>query len=198
MIAKLALQSVRQLVVWTLLVGVIYPAAFLLVGRVCFPRQAGGSLLYRGAELVGSALIAQPFSGAGYFHPRPSAGDYATFPSGASNLGPTSAQLQANVAANLKAVRAEDGLAPNAPVPSDLVFTSASGVDPDISPAAARIQIRRVAAARGLSVAAVTALVDAHVQGRQWGFLGEPRVDVLQLNLALDRLAAAHRNGGRP
>jgi K+-transporting ATPase ATPase C chain len=191
MIAKLTLQSIRQLLVWTVICGVVYPVVMLVVAQVCFPYQANGSLVTRDGKLVGSALIAQQFQGDRYFWPRPSAGTYATVPSGASNLGPTSAQLQTNVNANLKALRAAHHLAADAPVPSDLVFTSASGVDPEISPEAARFQVQRVAAARGLPADQVSALVEKFVQGPQWGFLGEPRVNVLLLNLALDQAAPA-------
>ena len=187
MIAKLTIQSIRQLVLWSVVTGVLYPAVMLAVAQVCFPRQANGSLVYRDGALVGSALIAQQFQGDRYFWPRPSAGTYATVPSAASNLGPTSAQLQSNVQANLKALREANHVSADTPVPSDLVFTSASGVDPDISPAGARFQVARVAAARGLTVAQVDAVLDRHVEGPQWGFLGEPRVNVLLLNLALDR-----------
>lgn len=193
MFAKLTLQSILQLVVWTVIAGIAYPLVMLGVAQLCFPKQADGSLVYRDGQLVGSALIAQQFQGDKYFWPRPSAGGYATVPSGASNLGPTSAQLQTNVNNNLKALRAAHHLAPDAPVPSDLVFTSASGVDPEISPEAARFQVARVAAARGMSADQVSALVDRFVQGPQWGFLGEPRVNVLLLNLALDE--AASRKG---
>ncbi len=193
MIAKLTLQSIRQLLVWTVITGVAYPVVMLGVARVFFPRQSDGSLVYRKGKLVGSALIAQPFQGDRYFWPRPSATAYGTVPSGASNLGPTSARLQANVNHNLKLLRAANRVSADMPVPSDLLFTSASGVDPDISPAGARFQIARVAAARGMTVAQVSALVDRFVQRPQWGFLGEARVNVLLLNLALDRAAAARK-----
>lgn len=187
MIAKLTLQAIRQLIIWTVVTGIVYPLAMLGVAQLFFPHQANGSLITRDGKLVGSALIAQQFQGAKYFWPRPSAGTYATVPSAASNLGPTSAQLQTNVNNALKALRAANHLPDNAPVPSDLVFTSASGVDPDISPEAARFQIARVAAARGMSADRVAALVDRFVQPPQWGFLGQARVNVLELNLALDR-----------
>ena len=130
--------------------------------------------------------MAQQFTGDKYFWPRPSAGSYATVPSGASNLGPTSAALQSNVVNNLQAFRTGNKLAANAPVPADMVFTSASGLDPHISPEAARLQIARVAAARTADVARVTALVESFVEPPQWGFLGQARVNVLKLNLALD------------
>lgn len=189
MIGKLTLQSIRQLLVWTVITGIAYPLVMLAVAQICFPHQANGSLVYRDGKLVGSELIAQQFQGDKYFWPRPSAATYATVPSGASNLGPTSAQLQTNVNAALKALRTAHHLPDNAPVPADLVFTSASGVDPHISPEAARFQVARVAAARGLAVDRVAALVDRFTEGPQWGFLGEPRVNVLLLNLALDREA---------
>jgi K+-transporting ATPase ATPase C chain len=188
---KLTLQSIRQLIVWSIITGGLYPLAMTLVAHVAFPDQAEGSLVMRDGKLVGSALIAQQFQGQRYFWPRPSAGTYATVPSGASNLGPTSAQLQTNVNNNLAALRTAHHLAADAPVPSDLVFTSASGVDPHISPEAARFQIGRVAAARGLPEDKVAALVEDHIEPLQWGFLGEPRVNVLLLNLALDRMDPA-------
>ena len=190
---KLTLQSIRQLVVWTLITGGLYPLAMTLVAHVAFPDQAEGSLVMRDGKLVGSALIAQQFQGPKYFWPRPSAGTYATVPYGASNLGPTSAQLQTNVNNNLAALRTAHHLAADAPVPSDLVFTSASGVDPHISPEAARFQVSRVAAARGLAEDKVAALVEAHIEPLQWGFLGEPRVNVLLLNLALDEIDPAKK-----
>lgn len=191
MIRKLTVQSLLQLVLWTVVAGVAYPAVMLGVARLCFPRQAGGSLVYRDGKLVGSALMAQQFQGDKYFWPRPSACGYGTGPGGfaassGSNLGPTSATLQGNVAGNLKSLRAAHHLADDAPVPADLVFASASGLDPHISPEAARFQVARVAAARGLPVAAVSALVEKRVEPAQWGFLGEPRVNVLLLNLDLD------------
>ena len=135
----------------------------------------------------GSALIAQQFTGPTYFWPRPSAGTYATVPSGASNLGPTSAALQSNVAGYLKTLRDAHKLPADAPVPADLVYTSASGVDPHISPEAATFQVGRVAAARGVPVADVRALVVRFVEPPQWGIFGQGRVNVLPLNLALDR-----------
>jgi K+-transporting ATPase ATPase C chain len=186
MTAKITLQSVLQLTAWTIITGIAYPLVMTGIFQVAFPRQANGSLIYRDGKVVGSTFIAQQFQGDTYFWPRPSAGTYATVPSAASNLGPTSAQLQTNVAANLKALRTAHHQADDAAVPSDLVFTSASGVDPDISPEGARFQIARVAAARHRSLEDVTALVDRFVQPPQWGFLGQARVNVLELNLALD------------
>jgi K+-transporting ATPase ATPase C chain len=197
---KLILQSIRQLLLWTVITGVVYPFVMTVAFQALFPKQAAGSLVVRNGKVVGSALLAQQFQGAKYFWPRPSAGNsspvagapnaYSTVPSGASNLGPTSAALQTNVLANLKAMREAHHLAADAPVPSDLVFTSASGLDPEISPEAARFQVARVAAARGLPADQVGALVEKFVQPRQWGFLGEPRVNVLLLNVALDEAGA--------
>lgn len=198
---KLILQSIRQLLLWTVVTGVLYPLVMTVGLQALFPRQAAGSLVVRDGKVVGSALIAQQFSGPTYFWPRPSAGNsspfagapnaYATVPSGASNLGPTSASLQSNVQGFAKALRDAHKLPADAPVPADLITTSASGLDPEISPEAARFQVARVAAARGLAVDQVAALVEKSVQPRQWGFLGEPRVNVLLLNLALDDAKAA-------
>jgi len=137
---------------------------------------------------VGSELLAQQFTGTNYFWPRPSACTYGTRPSGASNLGPTSGQLQTNVLNHAAALRTAHGLATNAPVPADLLFASGSGLDPHISPEAAHFQVARVAAARSLPVDRVAKLVDAFVEPPQFGFLGDPRVNVLKLNLALDGL----------
>lgn len=186
---KTVLQSILQTLAWTVVCGLLYPLLITAIAQVAFKHRAEGSLLTRDGQLVGSELIAQPFAGPTYFWPRPSAGAYATVPSGASNLAPTSAQLQTNVAANLKALRDAHKLPADAPVPADLVYTSASGLDPDISPEAARFQIQRVADARHIPAARVAALVDTAVKGPQWGILGQARVNVLQLNLALDREA---------
>jgi len=193
---KLITQSIRQKLVWIFICGVLYPLAMTAIAQLAFPWQANGSLVERNGKLVGSALLAQQFTGDKYFWSRPSAASYGTGPSGivgsgGSNYGPTSAQLQTNVRANVKAFRDANKLAADAPVPADMVYASASGLDPDISPEAARLQIARVAAARGMSPDQVTALVDKHVQLPQWGFLGEARVNVLLLNLALDAAVPA-------
>ena len=190
---KLTVQSILQTILWTVLTGLLYPLVMTAFAQLAFPRRANGSLVMRDGKIVGSALIAQPFGSARYFWPRPSAGGYATVPSGASNLGPTSAQLQKNVDANLAALRAANKLSADAPVPADLVFTSGSGLDPHISPDAARFQIARVAAARGMNVGRLTALVNKFIEPPQWGFLGEPRVNVLLLNLALDQAGTSKR-----
>jgi K+-transporting ATPase ATPase C chain len=191
---KLTIQSILQTLVWTILLGVVYPLVMTLIAQLAFPYQANGSLIKDAkGNVIGSELIAQQFTGTKYFWPRPSAAAnapqisaYGTLPAMGSNLGPTSATLQANVQANAKALRDAHKLPADAPVPSDLVFTSASGVDPDITPEAARFQIGRVADARGLKKEDVSALVEQSIIGPQLGFLGESRVNVLKLNLALD------------
>ena len=184
---KLIFQSLRLTLVFTVLTGLLYPLAVTGVAQLAFRDKANGSLIGRDGKIIGSELLAQPFTDARYFWPRPSACGYATAPSGASNLGPTSAALQSNVTANAKSFRMAHHLADAAPVPSDMVFTSGSGLDPHISPEAARLQISRVAVARGIQADAVQALVEKYVEPPQLGFLGEPRVNVLLVNLALDQ-----------
>jgi K+-transporting ATPase ATPase C chain len=196
---KLILQAIRQTLVFTVIAGVIYPFAFTVFAQLAFKHQAEGSLIERDGKIVGSELMAQQFQGATYFWPRPSAASYGTGPTGlnassGSNLGPTSAQLQTNVRANAKALRDAHKLAADAPVPADLVYASASGVDPHISPEAAQFQISRVAAARGMTEDQVKAVVEKFVEPPQWGFLGQARVNVLLLNLALD--AASTKKSG--
>jgi potassium-transporting ATPase KdpC subunit len=185
---KLFIQSILLTIVFTVLTGVLYPLVITGIAQVAFHDQANGSLIERDGKVVGSELLAQQFTGDKYFWPRPSAGGYATVPSGASNLGPTSQTLQSNVTANAAAFRTGNKLAADAPVPADMVFTSASGLDPHISPESARLQIGRVAATRGIGVDQVKALVEKFVESPQWGIFGEERVNVLRLNLALDDL----------
>ena len=187
---KLLIQSILLTVVFTVITGIVYPLAITGIAQLAFNHQANGSLIRREGKIVGSELLTQQFTGARYFWPRPSAGSYATVPSGASNLGPTSSALQSNVLANAKAFREGNHLPDNTPVPADMVFTSASGLDPHISPDAARLQIARVAEARTAEVARVTALVAQCTESPQFGFLGEPRVNVLLLNLALNDMDA--------
>ncbi|MBS0614684.1 MAG: potassium-transporting ATPase subunit KdpC [Proteobacteria bacterium] len=178
------------LLVLSLVTGVLYPFAVTGLAQVFFARQANGSLIEVGGRLVGSELIGQSFQDPRYFWGRPSATApmaYNAAASSGSNLGPLNPALVEAVRARVAALRAADP-GNSASVPVDLVTASGSGVDPDISPAAARYQVGRVARLRGLAPSAVQALVDAHIQAPQWGLLGEPRVNVLRLNLALDRL----------
>jgi K+-transporting ATPase ATPase C chain len=185
---KLIMQSIKQTLFWTVVTGLLYPLVITVIAQLAFHNQANGSLIERNGQIVGSTWIAQQFQTTRYFWPRPSAGSYATVPSSASNYGPTSKKLQDAVNGFAAALRTAHNLPANAPVPSDLVFTSASGLDPHISPEAARFQISRVASARGINEDQVRALVEKFVEPPQWGFLGEPRVNVLSLNLALDEL----------
>ena len=179
--------AVRLLVVMTVLLGIAYPAAVWAVGRLV-PGRADGSLVtdHTGA-VVGSSLLGQSFTGPQWFWPRPSASGYDAQASGGSNLAADNPALVTAVQQRRTAVATADGVAPSQ-VPPDAVTASGSGLDPDISPAYAREQAARVASARGLSVQAVLALVDAHTSGRILGFVGEPRVDVLELNLALEQM----------
>jgi K+-transporting ATPase ATPase C chain len=163
------------------LLGIAMPLAMTGIGQAVFPSQANGSLIRLDGRIVGSELIAQPFAEPRYFQPRPSAVDYKGEASGASNLAPTSGPLLATVRERVEAYGA-------APVPADAAHASGSGLDPHISPESAARQIPRVAAARGLPEARVASLVAEHSEGRALGFIGEPRVNVLRLNLALDAL----------
>jgi len=182
---KQIVTSLLYTAITALLLGIVYPLAVTGLAHVLFPKQADGSLIERNGELIGSHLIGQTFSGPGYFWSRPSyAGTgYDAANSSGSNLAPTNKDLATHVAA---AVQALDPKGTAGPAPIDLVTGSASGLDPDISPAAAFYQVPRIAAARHIGEDAVKALVSAHVTQRQFGLLGEPRVNVLELNLDLD------------
>jgi len=185
---KNLLIAVWMTLVTTILLGLLYPLAVTGLAQVFFPFQANGEMIPSGGKPTGSHLIGQPFNSAGYFHSRPSAAGAAGYDASASsgsNLGPTNKALIDRVSASVQALQAEN---PGVPVPVDLVTASGSGLDPDISPAAAEFQIPRVARERGMSVSALRALVSKHTKGRQLGFLGEPRVNVLELNLDLDAI----------
>jgi K+-transporting ATPase ATPase C chain len=184
---KLIITSVLYTLITAVLLGVVYPLAVTGIARLVFPKQAAGELITRNGTLVGSHLIGQPFTGATYFHGRPSAAGtgYDASASGGSNLATTSAALLTRTQASVATEQSD------AAVPVDLVTASASGLDPDISPAAAFYQVPRVAAQRHLSEAAVRDLVRRHVTQRQLGLFGEPRVNVLELNSALDGVATS-------
>lgn len=177
--------SVLMTIVTTVLLGLIYPLAMTAISQLLFRDKANGQLIVRDGNVIGSRIIGQPFTGPGYFHSRPSAAGsgYDAANSGGTNLGPTNQKLIDRVKQNSASLQQEN---PNAPVPIDLVTTSASGLDPDVTPAAAYFQVPRVARERHLPEDQVRGLVASHITSRQMGFLGEPRVNVLELNLALD------------
>ena len=182
---KNLLISVLFTIATTVLLGFIYPLVVTGLAQLIFPDKANGQLMKRNGTVIGSRIIAQPFTGPGFFHPRPSAAGangYDASNSGGSNLGPTNQKLIDRVSADVASAQAEN---PGTPVPIDLVTTSASGFDPDITPASAEFQVPRVACARGLTEDAVRHLVQQHTSARQFGFFGEPRVNVLELNLSL-------------
>lgn len=181
--------AVRLAVVTLVIMGILYPLAMTGIAQVAFHDKANGSLITQGGEVIGSKYIGQQFEGPQYFHPRPSAAGngYDAMASGASNLGPTSATLIDRVKDSVTAALAENPGLTAGKVPVDMVTASGSGLDPDITPANAEVQVARVAAARNMSEDEVRQLVDENTAGRDLGFLGEKRVNVLELNLALDR-----------
>lgn len=182
---KNLITAILMTVFTTILLGIIYPLVVTGLAQALFPKQANGELVERNGKIIGSRLIGQGFPGVAYFHSRPSAAGngYDAANSGGTNLGPTNQKLVSRVAQDVSALQLEN---PRVPVPIDLVTTSASGLDPDISPAAAEFQVPRVARERKTSLQAIRQMVAVHTKGRQFGFLGEPRVNVLELNLDLD------------
>jgi K+-transporting ATPase ATPase C chain len=178
-------------IVTTLLLGVAYPLGIALIAHLTMPNKANGQLITRNGVLIGSRLIGQSFTGPNYFHGRPSAAGtgYDAANSSASNLGPTNATLVTRVQQSVQELQSTQ---PSVSVPVDLITTSGSGLDPDLTPAAAAYQIARIARERGLTNTQVESLVKEHTQLRQFGILGEPRVNVLELNLALDQLVVSH------
>jgi potassium-transporting ATPase KdpC subunit len=180
--------AILYTLVTTVIFGIAYPFVVTGIAQVLFKDKANGQLLQGNGQLIGSRIIGQPFTAAGYFHSRPSAAGngYDAANSSGSNYAPTNKKLIDRVAGDVSALQLDH---PNTDVPIDLVTTSGSGLDPDITPAAAEFQVSRIARERGLGEDAVRRLVAQHTQGRQLGFLGEPRVNVLELNLALDQSA---------
>ncbi|MFZ0298162.1 MAG: potassium-transporting ATPase subunit KdpC [Candidatus Sulfotelmatobacter sp.] len=185
---KNLITAVLMTVVTTVLFGLFFPFVITGLAQVLFPKQANGELVTRNGKLVGSRLIGQSFSSPGYFHSRPSSAGtgYDASSSGGSNLGPTNQSLIARVQADADRLQKEN---PGTEIPMDLLTTSASGLDPDISPEAAEFQVPRIAKERGLTEDGVRKAVRQHTESRQFGFLGEPRVNVLELNLTLDEIS---------
>jgi potassium-transporting ATPase KdpC subunit len=175
--------AILMTIATTVLLGIIYPLLVTGIAQVLFPKKANGQLIEANGKVMGSRIIAQAFTAPGYFHPRPSAVNYDPTGSNGSQLGPTNQKLIDRVKGDTATLRAEN---PGAPVPIDLVTASASGLDPEITPAAAAFQLSRVARARGIAEDQLRELVSKHTEDRQWGFLGEARVNVMELNLELD------------
>jgi K+-transporting ATPase ATPase C chain len=186
MMKKNLITAVLMTITTTILLGIVYPLVVTGIAQLLFPRQANGQLLQKAGKLVGSSIIGQGFSGSAYFHSRPSsAGNgYDAANSNGSQLGPTNQKLIDRVKADVSAAQADN---PSTAVPIDLVTASGSGIDPHITPASAEFQLSRVAKERGTSVDRIAVLVAKHTEGRQLGILGEPRVNVLELNLDLDQ-----------
>jgi len=187
--SKVIKNSVLMILLMTVILGIIYPLLVTGIAQVVFPRQANGSIIYNDDRAVGSALIGQIFSGPKYFHGRPSAAGagYDAGASAGSNLGPSNPELFKRITEQENKIRTENSLAQGQKIPIDLLTASASGLDPHISPEAAYLQAERVAGSRKVSVEKVNAILEKHIEKRQFGLLGEPRVNVLQLNLALDQ-----------
>jgi K+-transporting ATPase ATPase C chain len=187
--------TILATIVLTILFGLVYPLVFTGLAEVLFPHQANGSLVAVNGKVVGSELIGQNFTKPGYFHGRPSAAGtngYDAANSGGSNLGPTNQKLIDRVKTDVQKFRAENP-SYTGPIPADLLTSSASGLDPHISPASAEAQVARVAKARGVAPERIAQLVARHTEGRQWGVFGEPRVNVLLLNVDLDQAVPAHK-----
>ena len=178
--------AILALLVLTVITGIVYPLVVTGIAQVAFHDKANGSVVKKDGVAVGSSLIGQGFVDPKYFHPRPSAAAYDAMASGASNLGPTNPDFLTLIEKRVADYRTENGLTADQQVPVDAVTASGSGLDPDISVANARLQAARVARARGVELSAMMRVIDAHTTARQWGFLGEPRVNVLTLDLALD------------
>jgi K+-transporting ATPase ATPase C chain len=189
---KQTISALRLLILLTVVTGIAYPLAMTGVAQTLFSEQANGSLVYINDKPVGSSLLGQNFTAAMYFHGRPSsagADGYDAAGSSGSNLGPTSKKLEDTLKINIEKIRNENQIAESFPIPSDFVTASASGLDPDISPESAYLQIKRIASERGIGENEIRELVTSHIQNRQFGLLGTERVNVLALNMALDRLA---------